>query len=135
MLIQNHPILSQFFNMDFDWKPFVPENMDNGFYSNPLSIKEKKGQIIIELAVPGYSKGDLTLEITNNLLTISGSKKNTLTDLETIPQKSASSKLLRSIELGKKIDTQSIYAECSNGLLTITLNKKPAHQPQKIDIQ
>src|SRR5215831_6071317 len=61
-----------FFNDDpgFFMKPMNP------FNAPPVNVVENKDHYKLEMAIPGYSKNDFNVKVENNLLTLSGEKKN-----------------------------------------------------------
>jgi HSP20 family protein len=66
--------LSEFMNRDlFDWNN---SNFSNTGTTLPaVNIKENEDSFTVEVAAPGMKKDDFTVEIDNNLLTISSEKQ------------------------------------------------------------
>lgn len=80
----------------------------------------------IEIATPGYKKSDLSLTISNNVLTVRGQKTICEQDAsEFIRQEFNLDSFKRVFELTPEIDTDNIKAHYENGLLTIRLMCQP----------
>lgn len=86
--------------------PYQTQISDDTFIYDSIKT-EKDGSTKIEVVVPGYSKEDLRLEITDNILKLSS-------DLE-------SKKFARQWKLTDSIDTKKVKADCKNGILTVLL--------------
>lgn len=109
LLKSNHiaaPILNSSVNTDV--------LSDNFFYSFGVQRRENDQAYYIEVAVPGLSKKDITVELQEGVLRVTGSKKTGF---------HFSSDLLRSFVLPKDADTSNINAKCKNGLLMIEIKK------------
>jgi HSP20 family protein len=92
--------------------------------------------------IPGLSKEEVSVDVQENVLTISGQKIRKLedTDLQDrryIRRELKHSSFKRSFTLGDIIDTDEPLAKFENGLLTVTLNKLkptvPTSKKVKID--
>lgn len=86
--------------------PYQTQISDDTFIYDSIKT-EKDGSTKIEVVIPGYSKEDLKLEITDNILKLSSDLEN--------------KKFTRQWKLTDSIDTKKIKADCKNGILTITL--------------
>ena len=92
----------------------------SNYYSNiqQYSHSSTEEEVTIEMAVPGISKEDLTVDIIDDTLTVKASPKT---------KSRLTKELKQSWYLSKDIDVDNINAELKNGLLTLTLPKvKPA---------
>jgi HSP20 family protein len=134
----NHP-LSRFFGNDLLnlWDNDLP------MLTTPsMNIKEEKDQYKIELAAPGLRKEDFTIEVNQNVLTISSEKESESKDgkdnngYERCEYNYSS--FSRSVSLPDISDSSKIIAKYNDGVLTLTIPKKPEAQKnksQKISIQ
>ena len=92
-----------------------------------------------ELAVdlPGVSEDQVQIEFLDDALTISGTwnrpepAEGTTTPLR---DERARGEFSRTVRFPVEIESTEIAAELTNGVLTITLPKKPETAPRKIDI-
>jgi len=91
----------------------------------------------IEMEVPGINKEDIKIEVKDNTLTIHGERSFENEDKEKNYTRSERTwgSFTRSWGLPKTADQDNIVAENKDGLLSITLPKKPEVQPKTIDIQ
>jgi HSP20 family molecular chaperone IbpA len=83
--------------------------IDDAFVYDSVT-KQDNGSTKIEVVVPGYSKEDLKLDISNNVLTLTSELKD--------------KKFSRKWRLSDSIDIKSITAECKNGILSIIVQEK-----------
>lgn len=86
------------------------------------SIKSDKEGTKITVVVPGFSKEDLELNVSDNYLTLSSKLED--------------KKFNRSWKLSDAADAKAVSAECKNGLLTISVPlKAKSDKVKKIDIK
>lgn len=104
-----------------------------GFFNNvprmnmpAVNISEDKESFKIELAAPGLDKNDFKIEIKNNVLTISSEKeiKNDEKDGKYMRREFNYCSFSRSFALPNTADTDKISANHTNGILSVTVNKK-----------
>lgn len=107
-----------------------------------VNVTEKKKSFDIELEVPGFEKGDVSIEIDKNVLKISAqnSSNNEEKDEEgrVLRQEFSSSSFSRSFVLPENIDTEKISAKQKNGVVTIKLpklEKAPEDMVKKIEVK
>lgn len=88
-------------------------------------IYEKNGDYHIEMDIPGYEKGDITVEENNGYLTITAEKEKEENDEEKnyIRRERSYGKYQRSFYLGD-LDSENIKAEFKDGMLKVTVPKK-----------
>jgi HSP20 family protein len=114
--------LPSFFNEKFDrfwtdetntWMPLV-------------NIKERANDFKIDLAVAGMDKKDFKIEIDNDLLIISGERKEQGNEEnEKLSRREFHyGSFKRSFSLPESANTESIAANYNNGILTISVAKK-----------
>ena len=92
----------------------------------PVNITEKESAYSLELAAPGMEKQDFTVNLENDLLTISAEKKEeTASESEkNIRREFRYQSFKRSFTLDEKIDATAITAKYENGILKLELPKK-----------
>lgn len=110
------------------------ESLTPGF---PLvDIKETKDDFIITAEVPGMSKDDIKISLSNNTLTIKGEKKQEKKEEDhnyhRIERRFGS--FSRSFTLDAPVEADKIKATCKDGILTIVLPKKEESKPKEIPI-
>jgi HSP20 family protein len=119
-------IFSDLFGMDkfFDNFPV----WDSDAWLPATNIKEDEKGYGIELAVPGMKKEDITLEVENGLLTISGKSKEEKTEEKSayLRREYRSSAFARSFSLPDDANEDSIVSRYEDGILKIRVDKKEA---------
>lgn len=105
----------------------------------PVNIRETEKEYVLELAAPGMNKEDFSVNLENNLLTVSGEKKEekTAEGEKLIRKEFKAQSFKRSFTLDDKINEEGITAQYVNGVLTLTLPKKEEVKPatKNISIQ
>ncbi len=91
-------------------------------------------RVVAEL--PGMQKDAIALSYAEGILTMSGSKPlpQHAEDVSVLRSERSFGDFKREIELPKDVDVSSISAGMTDGLLTITLRKKPAPEQHEIKI-
>lgn len=91
-----------------------------------VNIMERENDYKIDLAVPGLDKKDFNIEVENNLLVVSGERKE-----EKVEEKDKVTKrefhygsFKRSFTLPETADSDKINATYNNGVLTVSVAKK-----------
>jgi HSP20 family protein len=91
----------------------------------PVNVKETEKSYQLEVVAPGFEKSDFKVNLDQNLLTISGEKKNEVKENEKQIRKEYSySSFKRSFTIDEKIDATGIDANYVNGVLILNLPKK-----------
>ena len=96
------------------------------FGFTPVNIVEKNDHYHLQVAAPGFDKGDFNIKLEGETLTISAEKKEeTKSETDKVIRKEFSSKTFkRSFTLDEKIDAVNISAKYENGVLHVGLPKK-----------
>jgi HSP20 family protein len=96
-----------------------------------VNITEVENNIDIVIAAPGFQKADFKINLEKDLLTISAAKEEAKVEGEKVIRKEFNfSKFERSFHLNEKIDNENIVAHYENGILKVTLTKKPEVKPE-----
>lgn len=118
-------VFSDFFNSDFfSWPTGHNKNQNT---VPAVNVKEAETQYQLEVAVPGMSKEDFTIELENNQLSISAEKRNnTDEENEHYTRKEFNyQSFKRSFNLSKDVvDQEAISANYADGILHINIPKK-----------
>lgn len=113
---------------------FFPENkldsLNYETFSIPkVNIKENLSSFVIDLAVPGQKKKDFSIELENNVLTVSSnfSPKRETTDTENEEKYTRKEfnygSFTRSFTMPEEVNTENIEASYIDGVLSITVPK------------
>jgi HSP20 family protein len=116
----NQPALSGLLDQMFFTASRQPGNCET-----PVNIINNENSFILEMAVPGYSKEEISINLEQQLLKISAEAKETQTDDNKYLRREFSlNGLSRSFTLPKNIDIEKISADFRDGILKITLPRK-----------
>ncbi|MEI6555884.1 MAG: Hsp20/alpha crystallin family protein [Paludibacter sp.] len=98
-----------------------------------VNIKENTDAFTVEVAAPGFEKGDFKLELNHDLLTISSEKKveSETKDGEQFTKREFSyQSFSRSFTLPQTTDGERIEASYDNGILKVSIPKKEEAKPK-----
>lgn len=116
----------------------VPANYTGGNLTPRVDVHEDEKAFYVKAEIPGMEEKDLNVSIHNNVLTISGEKKDERImddkDRNYYYCERSFGSFSRSIELPESIKRDSVKASYKNGVLEIELPKDEAAQPRKIEI-
>lgn len=121
---------------DLDWVFEQPKNGKISRYPLTNLAVDKNGNIIVELALAGFDKDDIDIELIGDTLVITGEISEEKEDqedqenIEYIQRHISKAKFVRKIRLHKDYLNGDIKAEFDNGLLRIVVSKK--EQPRKL---
>jgi Molecular chaperone (small heat shock protein) len=133
----NRPVEKSINRMMDDF--FTGYNMPAWKNNIPVNISETNQSYVIDVFVPGINKEDVQVSLDQNLLTISMEKVNEekQENVKQILEEYSYRAFRRSFTLDEKIDTDKIEAKYVDGILSLTLPKKPEVKPstKQISIQ
>ena len=120
------PAVSSFFKDD-----------EMGGFKPAVNTREGEYAYHVEVDLPGVKKEDIKVDITGNMLTISGERKNKSEVKEKDYYKCESSygKFQRSFTLPDNIDKENLNASCEDGVLEITIPKSKVSETKKIEVK
>jgi len=93
-------------------------------YSPKSYLSENNGIYTLEVELPGVKKEDISVNVEANLLKISAVRKRADEEL----------KYEREYHISNEMDAANIKASNENGVLTLTLARKPEAQSKQIKI-
>lgn len=101
-----------------------------------LNIYEEPDRLIITAELPGVKNTDLDLSIEGETLTIQGQRagRGSETGASYHRREIEYGSFSRAVTLPVKVDTETIAARLTNGILTITLLKASAITPRQIKV-
>ena len=105
-------------------------------WSPRVNVIDFKDKIELSAELPGMVQSDIKIELQNNLLAISGEKVHIENkDAFSYIEERVFGKFYRSFQLSPQIDSDSIQAKFTDGILSITLAKKEEAKPKQIEIK
>jgi HSP20 family protein len=99
-------------------------------------VKETKDAFIFKADLPGVDEKDLEVTLTGDRMVVSGkreSEKREESDRFYAYERSFGS-FSRAFTLPEGVDGEHVQAELKNGVLTLTLAKRPEVQPRRIQV-
>ena len=101
----------------------------------PASIWEAENVFHIEMDAPGVAKEDVELTFDKGALQITLERKMPVGERTSWHNERGYGKISRSVSLPETVDPNTITAELTNGVLHVTITKRPEAQPKKIEVK
>jgi HSP20 family protein len=107
-----------------------------GAWVPPVDITETEREVLIRSEIPGVDVKDLSITVSGDILTLTGEKS------ESTEKKGENyhrterrfGSFHRNIQLPATVDPDKVKAECQNGVLTITLERKEGAATKRIPV-
>jgi len=103
-----------------------------------VNVAESREDLVLTAELPGLTANDVTLEVENNVLTISGEKTEVRTegseDTRFHVWERSFGSFHRTFTLPRSVRPEDITAVFDNGVLTVTLPKAPEAKGRTIEI-
>jgi len=119
----------------YGWPSF--ERTDDVTWAPRADIHETEKEVLVDLEIPGLAKDNIKVEVKNNVLTVSGERKQERTT-ET-PEGSRIErhygKFERAFSLPDTVVEDKIAAAYTNGVLTLTLPKTEKAIPKEVTVE
>src|SRR5215472_6931127 len=113
------------------------EALSTGNFVPAVDVYEDAQKVSLKLEVPGIRPEDLDIRVEGRTLTVRGERKFESEEKEEnfhrIERRYGS--FVRSFTLPATVDTDSIDAQTADGILTISLAKKPEAKPKQITVK
>jgi HSP20 family protein len=101
-----------------------------------MTLWDGGSNLILKADLPGLTEKDLQLQLTQDVLTVSGERKSDAPEGYSVHrQERQPARFSRSFTLPYKVVGDSITATLENGVLTVTLPKAPESQPRQITVK
>jgi HSP20 family protein len=117
---------------------FKPVRTERAPVSIKLDVAEKDGAYIVRAEIPGVSKDDIQVSIEGNQVTIGAEVKRETERKDgerVLHAERYVGSAFRSFSLPAELDEAASEAKYENGVLELTLAKKPALAGRKLTIQ
>ena len=113
------------------FKEDVGVSFNQGAYPK-VNVYEHDDKISIVAEIPGLDKKNVSVEVEDQVLTISGDKHGfDDSDAKCITRELKQSSFKRSFNLGDHLDGEDVSASFKDGLLSIAIPKKEPEKPKK----
>lgn len=105
-------------------------------FAPSLDVKETGDSIVVKADLPGVKEEELDVSLTGHRLVISGKREEeTRRENETYYAFERSyGTFSRALTLPEGVDLDRVNADLRDGVLTLTIPKKPEIQPKKIEV-
>lgn len=120
----------------FMMRPFSRKTMEIGPQIK-MDVKEADGKYMVKAEIPGVNKDDIHVTVDGNMVSISAEVKQEKEEKEgerVIRSERSYGMASRSFTLADEVDQSKVEAKYSNGVLELTLPKKPGSTSKKITI-
>jgi len=133
---RNHVGFPQFANMinEIMNAPIHTVTKEKIHTTPAVNVLQDEKQYTIEMSVPGYSKKDINISLKDNKLVISSEVDKSTNETYRLKEFSYGS-FKRSFNLPKDANQEEISAKVANGILHLTIAKKPEATPTQIIIK
>ena len=117
---------------------FRPVRAEQDAVSIKLDVAEKNGGYVVRAEIPGVAKDDIQVSIEGNQVTISAEVKRETEKKEgerVLHTERYYGSAFRSFSLPAELDESASAAKYENGVLELTLAKKPEVAGRKLTVQ
>jgi len=128
--------------IDRIWDEFVgrvpfPERWEKFEWAPAVDVSETDEAVVVRADVPGLAPEDLEINLSGNLLTIKGEKKQEREEKKEnfYRMERVYGSFVRSIELPAEVEAEKVEAVYKNGVLKIVLPKKAEAKGKAIKIK
>lgn len=117
--------------------PLFSEEEMKGLFTPDVDVKETENAYVFEADVPGMKEKDIEISLTGNRLTMSGKREEEKREeKETyFATERTYGSFTRSFTLPAGTDAEHVVANLKDGVLTVTVPKKPEVQPKKVPVE
>ena len=135
-------VMDQIFDSMFYDTPAIKST----YRSFPVDITEEGDQYLVTAELPGFNDSDVDITLNDNLLVITASKikeaEKTDKQKETVSEEKSkyllkersSGQYKRTFSLPKDVNREAIKATLKEGILNLSIDKKPEAKPLSIKI-
>ena len=142
-LVRNNPTrpVSMWDDMDRIFNTFFDETPSIRYSVPSVDVREEEGRYLLEAELPGLTEKEVDVKVDDNLLTISSRHEETREGKSEekkpnyLIRERKSSSFSRSFVLPKDVDPEKINGSFADGVLSLTLDKRPEAKPKEIKIR
>jgi HSP20 family protein len=101
-----------------------------------MDLVEDGGEFVLRADLPGISEGDVKIELQDNVLTVSGERKDEREDRKEgyYRLERSSGAFSRSLTLPDGVDPEQVKASFDRGVLEVHIPKPELRKPHKVEI-
>ena len=101
----------------------------------PIAWWEGDGQYVVEMDVPGVRIEDLDISVDKGHLIIRGERRAPETSQKSWYDERSFGTFQKVVRLDESADPGSIDATLTDGVLRLTVGKRPEHRPQRVPVK
>lgn len=101
----------------------------------PLSVWEDARQVSVEVDLPGFKPGDVDVTVNDGKLFIRGERTAPQCEAACRHDERPYGQFERVVALPETVDPSQVEANLRDGVLQLTLQKRPEVQPQKVAVK
>ncbi len=115
----------------------LPDFGVSGTWAPPLDLSETADKITVKAEIPGMDPKEVDISIQGDTLIIKGEKKEEKEEKgkNYYRMERRYGSFSRVVDLPASVDTNKVTAECKNGVLEITMQKKEEVKPKQISVK
>ena len=108
-----------------------------GIREPSVDLYEEKDHIVVKAELPGMTKDDIQVSISDNVLTIKGEKKKEEEDRDKDYYRSERvyGAFMRSLPLPAEVNSEKVHAAFKNGVLEVRLPKSEEAKKKAINVK
>ena len=101
-----------------------------------MNLFDNGSDLVLKMAAPGLSEGDIELTLTGETLTIAGKREVVPPEGYSVHrQERGSIEFKRSFALPSRVDGEKVVATVTDGVMTVTMPKAAEDKPRQISVQ
>lgn len=102
-----------------------------------VDVYENEGDLVVQAELPGVLKDQIKVDVEGQVLTIKAEKKaeHEVKNKDYYFGERSFGKYERSFKLNDTVDTSSVQAAYQDGVLKVSMKRKPEASPRNIEIQ
>jgi HSP20 family protein len=140
MLIRNNPwqLLNDLNSvLDIGLRPRDDSNVESSRWIPAVDIKEEADKFILAIDIPGVNPNDVEISMENNVLTLKGSREETINENKQGYHRIERIKgsFYRRFTLPDTADAEQVTAKSRHGVLEVIIGKRKAMQVRKIAVE
>jgi HSP20 family protein len=108
------------------------------FEAPATDVYETEADYVVELEVPGFDRDELTVEVADHTLVVSGEHEEEAEKAgrELLLHERLERRFERRFELPREVDADKVVAQCEKGVLTVHVPKTGSKaKPRKVTIK
>ena len=128
--------INSLFNEPFFRSGHEDDELSLGSWYPAVDMFENDDKIVIKAELPGVDKKDISVDVKDQVLTLSGERnyENEVKEENYYRRERASGKFKRSFHLPADVDPDKVKADFKDGVLKVEMPKPEAQKPKRITV-